>query len=56
MLSLNQEWIKKLYVHLHNEVLLKDSMKFAGKEMEVEEIIQSVVTKSHKDKYDIYSL
>ena len=46
-------------VHLHSEVLhstKNDSLNFAGKGMELENIILSEVTQTQKDNYHMYSL
>ena len=45
-------------VHLHDGVLYsrkKDILKFAGKCTDLENIILSDVTQTHKDKYHMYS-
>ena len=47
-------------VHLHNGVLHSgknnDILKFAGKWMDLENIILNEVTQTQKDKYHMYSL
>ena len=47
-------------VHLHNRILLaiknKDIMSFAGKWMELENIILSEVTQTQKEMHGTYSL
>ena len=47
-------------VHLHNGVLhsgkSNDMLKFAGKWMDLENIILSVVIQTKEDKYNMYSL
>ena len=49
-------------VHLHNGILLysafknKDIMSFAGKWMELENIILSEITQTQKDMHGMYSL
>ena len=48
-------------VHLHNEVLqsrkkTNDILKFADKQMNLENIILSEVTQTQKDNYNMYSL
>ena len=45
-------------VHLHNGIAVKnnDFMKFAGKWMELENIILSEVTQSQKNTHGMYSL
>ena len=53
---------KENVVHLHNGVLhskkkkKNDILNFAGKWMELENIILSEVTQTQKDNYHIYSL
>ena len=51
---------KENVVHLHNEALnsreKNDILKFAGKWMDLENIILSEVTQTQKDKRGIYSL
>ena len=51
---------KENVVHLHNGVLYSrknsDILKFAGKEMKLENIILSEVTQTQKDHYHMYSL
>ena len=50
---------KKNVVHLHNGVLYSgknnDLLNFAGKWMELENIILSEVTQTQKDNYHIHS-
>ena len=50
---------KENVVHLHNGVLHSrkeyDSLNFAGKWMELENIILSELNQTQKDNYDIYS-
>ena len=56
----DQRMDKKNVVHLHNGVLHSrknnDSLNFAGKWMELENIILSEVTQTQKDNYYMYSL
>ena len=53
---------KENVVHLHSEVLQNnnnnnnDILKFAGKWMDLENIILSEITQTQKDKYYMYSL
>ena len=51
---------KENVVHLHNGVLHSrknnDILKFAGKWMELENIILSEATQTQKDNYHMYSL
>ena len=51
---------KENVIHLHSGLLLSnknnDILKFAGKWMELENIILSKVTQTQKDKYHMYSL
>ena len=51
---------KENVVHLHSGVLhsrkKNNSLNFAGKWMELENIILSEVTQTQKDNYHIYSL
>ena len=51
---------KENVVHLHMEYYTaeknNDSLKFAGKWMELENIILSEVPETHKDNYHMYSL
>ena len=50
---------KENVVHLHNGVLhsrKNGSLNFAGKWMELENIILSEVTQTQKDNYHMYSL
>ena len=58
---LDQRLDKKNVVHLHNGVQHSrkknnDSLNFAGKWMELENIILSEITQTHKDNYHMYSL
>ena len=59
-MSLNRGIDTENVVHLHNGVLLSyqknDFMKFAGKCMELENIILSEVTQSQRSKHAMYSL
>ena len=59
-MPLDQKMDKENAVHLHNGVLhrrkKKDILKFAGKWMELENIILSEVTQTQKDNYYTYSL
>ena len=59
-MPLDQRMDKENVVHLHNRVLrsrkYNDSLNFAGKWMELENIILSEVTHSQKDNYHMYSL
>ena len=52
--------IKENVVHLHNGVLHtqknNDILNFAGKWMELENIILSEVTQTQRDNYHMYSL
>jgi hypothetical protein len=44
-------------IHLHNGIIKsKNSTNFAGKWMELENIIQSEVTQTQKDTHGMYSL
>ena len=57
-MPLDQRMDKKNVVHLHNGVLhsrQKDIFNFAGKWMELENIILSEVTQTQKDNYHMYS-
>ena len=58
-MSLNQRMGKKNVVHLHNGVLHSRknnvSLNFAGKWIELENIILSEVTQTQKDNYHMYS-
>ena len=55
-----EEWIKKMWYIYAMEYYLaiqnEDIMNFAGKWMELENIILSEVTQSQKDMYVTYSL
>ena len=55
-----EEWIEKLWYIYTMEYYSAEKnngiLKFAGKWMELEEIILSEVTQSQKDKHDMYSL
>jgi hypothetical protein len=62
-----EEWIQKMwYIYTHNGVLLKmeyysaiknnEFMKFLGKWMDLEDIIQSELTQSQKNTHDMHSL
>ena len=57
-MSLDQRVNKENVVHLHNGVHSRknDTLKFAGKWMDLENIILSEVTQTQKDKYRMYSL
>jgi hypothetical protein len=58
-LSLNYRMNKENVVHLHNGVLfsyLKDSMNFAHKWMQLENIIVSEIIQIQKDMYSMDSL
>ena len=60
-MPLDQRMDKENVVHLHNGVLHSggknnDSLNFAGKWMELENIILSEVTQTQKDNYHMYSL
>ncbi len=59
-MPLDQRMDKENMVHLHNGVLNRrknnDILKFAGKWMDLENIILSEVTQTQKDNYHIYSL
>ena len=59
-MPLNQRKDKEDVVHLHNGVLYsrKNSgiLKFAGKWVDLENIILSKVTQTQKDNYHMYSL
>ena len=58
-MSLNQRMDKEDVVHLHNVVLYSrknnDILKFAGKLMNLENIILSEVTQTQKNKYNMHS-
>jgi hypothetical protein len=57
---LTEKWIKKMWFIYTMEYYLtiknKDIVKFAGKWIELENIILSVVTQTTKDKHGMYSL
>ena len=60
-MPLDQRMDKENVVHLHNGVLHSRNknngiLKFAGKWMELENIILSEVTQTQKDNYHMYSL
>ena len=59
-MPLDQRMDKENVLHLHNGVLHSrknnDILKFAGKWMELENIILSEVTQTQKDNYHMYSL
>ena len=58
-MSLDRRMDKENVVHLHNGTLLsrkKNILNFAGKWMELENIILSEVTQTQKDNYHMYSL
>ena len=59
-MPLDQRMNKENVVHLHNGVLHSRKnnviLKFAGKWMELENIILSEVTQTQKEKYHMYSL
>ena len=55
-----EEWIQKMWyiytMEYYTAIKNNEFMKFLGKLMEVENIIQSEVTQSQKNIYDIHSL
>ena len=59
-MPLDQRMDNENVVHLHNGVLHSrknnNILKFAGKWMELENIILSKVTQTQKDNYHMYSL
>ena len=59
-MPLDQRMDKENVVHLHNGVLhsrkKSETLNFAGKMMELENIILSEVTQTLKDTYHTYSL
>ena len=59
-MPLDQRMNKENVVHLHNGVIYSrknnDSLKFAGKLMELENVILSEVTQIQKENYHMYSL
>ena len=59
-MPLDQRMDKENVVHLHNGVLHSrknnDILKFAGKWMDLENIILSEVTQIQKNEYHMYSL
>jgi hypothetical protein len=58
--SLMEEWIQKMWyiytMEYYSAIKNKDIMNFAGKFMEVENIILGEVTLTQKDIYGMYSL
>ena len=53
-----EEWIRKIYIYsmqYYSSIKNKDIMNFAGKWMELENIILSEVTQIQKDIHDMYS-
>ena len=59
-MPLDQRMDKENVVHLHNRVLHSrknnNNLDFAGKRMELENIILSEVTQTQKDNYHMHSL
>ena len=59
-MPLDQKLDKENTVHLHNGVLHSrknsDGLNFAGKWMELKNIILSELTQTQKDNYHMYSL
>ena len=59
-MPLDQRMDKENVVHLHNGILHNrknnDILNFAGKWMELENIILTEVTQTQKDNYHMYSL
>ena len=59
-MSLDQRMDKENVEHSHNGVLRSGKnngiLKFAGKQMDLENIIVNEVTQTQKDKYNMYSL
>ena len=55
-MSLNQRMDKENVVHLYTAEKINDTLKFAGKWMELKNIILSEVTQTQKDNYHMYSL
>ena len=55
-----EEWIRKMWciytMEYYTAEKNNDSLNFAGKWMELENIILSEVTQTQKDKYHMYSL
>ena len=55
-----EEWIKKMWyiytMEYYTAEKNNDILKFAGKWMDLENIILSEVTQTQKDKYHMYSL
>ena len=55
-----EEWIKKMWyiytMEYYSAIKNKDIMNFAGKWMELENIILSEVTQTQKDMHGVYSL
>ena len=55
-----EEWIKKMWyiytMEYYSAIKNKDIMNFAGKWMELENIILSEVIQSQKDMHNMYSL
>ena len=56
-----KKWIKKIWYiytmeYYCSAIKIRDIMNFVSKWMELENIILSVVTKSHKDMHGMYSL
>ena len=54
-----EEWIQKMYIYTmeyYSGIIKKEFVKFLGKWMDLEGIILSEVTQSHKKSHDMYSL
>ena len=55
-----EEWIQKMWfictMKYYSAIKNNDFMKFAGKQMELENIILNEVTQSQKNTHSIYSL
>ena len=54
-----EEWIQKMFIYTmeyNSTIKNKDIMRFAGKWMELQNIILSEVTQAQKDMHGIYSL
>jgi hypothetical protein len=59
-MSLNRKWIEKVWfiytMECYSAMKNEDIMNFAGKWMELENIILSEVTQTQKDMHGVYSL
>ena len=58
--SMTEEWIQKMWfiytIEYYSAIKNKDILSFAGKWMELENIILSEVTQTQKDKHGMFSL